>query len=487
MKYFAHKFAVLTIFFLIFFNVFSLKNDEIFINLINFSEENKAIFEIILPKGWKMAKAPNIRSQSADAKFNYQENFEKIEENKYEVRCNLDTKKRDILKFKLFVCKDVCAFVHKDFIFIPEKPDIQYLLLMIFFGFLGGLLLNVMPCVLPVILLKIRQMNSKISIVYSLFGNYLTFLVLALILFILKLSGESVGWGFYFQNVYFLKSGIVLFFIMTLMSFDKLHFHINMNFEGFGDREILKHIFSSVITTLVAIPCTAPLLGTAAAFAIQESFFNMFLIFMAMATGFSTPYFFALFTKISFQDWFRKPILNTLINYGVLITMLWLFWVLARMISLLELGIVIAIFLISFVLITKKLNKFAFLLLFSSILVNIPAKNIPETKKFDEIYKLVSENHIVIVNITADWCLSCKYNKLKFQTPQMSDKIRENHVRFIEIDITQKNDEVMNFIKRHSRIGIPFTIIYGPKNKQGIVLSEMPSISEITKTIDLVK
>ena len=65
--------------------------------------------------------------------------------------------------------------------------------------------------------------------------------------------------------------------------------------------------------------------------------------------------------------------------------------------------------------------------------------------------------------------------------------INENNVKFVEIDITKKNDKVMNFIYEHSRAGIPFTIIFGPQNKSGIVLSEIPTISEIVKTIDLVK
>ena len=113
--------------------------------------------------------------------------------------------------------------------------------------------------------------------------------------------------------------------------------------------------------------------------------------------------------------------------------------------------------------------------------------NAAQTNKFTEISELVDQNNTVILNVTADWCLSCRYNKIKFQSGEVQSKIKTNNVKFIEIDITRRNDEVMNFIRNHSRAGIPFTIVFGPKNKEGILLSEIPTVSEIVKTIDLVK
>lgn len=132
-------------------------------------------------------------------------------------------------------------------------------------------------------------------------------------------------------------------------------------------------------------------------------------------------------------------------------------------------------------------NKIAVLLLSGIMFLNISTNPENQEVKFTEVQNLVKQDNIVILNISADWCLSCKYNKLKFLSDEVQNKIKENKIKIIEIDITKKNDKVMKFITKHARSGIPFTIIYGPKNKSGILLSEIPSVTEITKTIDLVK
>lgn len=492
MKYFLRVFFVFVLTIFINFPTNALKSGDVLLKLEKLSPDGVAIFEIELPKGWKLAKAPEIMSKSKSKEFKYQENFKKILENKYETHCKLNKNQKDVLKFDFFVCKNVCSIVSKDFIFIPNIPSkntsVKFFMIMILFGFLGGLLLNIMPCVLPVILLKIRHMNSRATIINSIIGNYLSFTILALILSLLKMFSETVGWGLHFQNIYFLKFTVVFFFILSLISFGKLHFNWNVNLEKSKiANKTIRDITFSIIVTMVAIPCSAPLLGTAATFAIQESFVNLFSIFMAIATGFSLPYFVALFCKFSFKKIFQNPILNRIVDWGVVITFTWLSWILFRNINLIEIFAICFALLAAMFLFKKKYNSIAVLLLASAIFINIPQKNTQDFDKLEKISQLVEQNNTVILNITADWCLSCKYNKLKFKSDRVQMKINENNVKFVEIDITKKNDKVMNFIYEHSRAGIPFTIIFGPQNKSGIVLSEIPTISEIVKTIDLVK
>jgi suppressor for copper-sensitivity B len=242
-----------------------------------------------------------------------------------------------------------------------------------------------------------------------------------------------------------------------------------------------------MITTLVAIPCTAPLLGTAATFAIQESSVNLFIIFTAIATGFSVPYFIALFGRFSLKKIFQNKILNHLIDFGVVITFAWLCWILFKNINVIEIIVICSVFTLALALLKKRYNLAAMLLLASALFVNIPQKTMSEVDQIEEVLELVKQNNTVILNITADWCLSCKYNKLKLLSDQVQTKIKENNIKFVEIDITRKNDKVMKFIHEHSRVGIPFTVVYGPKNKSGVLLSEIPETSEIIKAIDLVK
>ncbi len=487
MKHFLRIFVVFALSVLDGFSVYALKPDDISLKLKHLSDDGAATFVITLPNEWKLAKAPEIVSKYKSSEFKYRENFEKISPNEYKIFCRLNKNQKDVLKFDFFVCKDLCSIVSKDFFFSPKVSGSIFIIMLIF-GFLGGLLLNVMPCVLPVIFLKIKNTNSKKTIINSILGNYLSFLLLAIILSILKASGEVIGWGIHFQNVYFLKFTVIFFFVILLISFGKLHFYWSLNLKKSQiSNKFIRDIIYSIITTMIAIPCTAPLLGTAATFAIQESTLNLFLIFSMIATGFSLPYFLLLFFRISLEKFSKKTIFNKIINYGVLTTFTWLCWILSKSISPAEIMLICFIFSGAFLLFKKNYNKFALLLLSSVIFINIPPKNTEKSDSLTKISKLVEHNNIVILNITADWCLSCKYNQLKFKTDRMQTKIKENNIKFVEIDITKKDDQVMNFIHEHSRAGIPFTIIYGPKNKSGIVISEIPSISEIINTIDLVK
>ncbi len=487
MKYFLRVFLVFALFFSATFSAHSLNSSDILLKLENLSQDGVAIFEIRLPKGWKLAKAPDVVSKSNSLDFKYQENLEQISPNKYRTRCNLNKNQKYLLKFDFFVCKDVCSVVSKDFFFTPNNSG-QFLWLMILFGLIGGLLLNVMPCVLPVIFLKIKHMNSRTTIINSIVGNYLSFFILATVLALLKMSGETIGWGLHFQNIHFLKFTVIIFFILSLISFDKLNFHWNISFDKRKiSNKTLRDIFFSIITTFVAIPCTAPLLGTAATFAIQESFANLFIIFTAIATGFSAPYFIALSGKFSLKKIFQNKILNHLIDLGVVITFAWLCWILFKNIDSVEIIIICSVFTLALFLFKKRHNVLATMLLASVLFINIPQKTMPEIDQIEEVLELVKQNNTVVLNITADWCLSCKYNKLKLLSDQVQEKIKNYHVKFVEIDITKKDDKVMKFIQNHSRVGIPFTIIYGPNNKSGVLLSEIPEISEIIKAIDLVK
>lgn len=465
----------------------SLTADDILISIKNLSPNGTAKFEIVIPEGWKFAKPPEITSKYKRSKFNYQENLEKISERTYRTSCRLNKDREDVLKFYFFLCKDYCAIISKDFSYTPDN-SVNLILIMILFGLAGGLLLNVMPCVLPVILLKIKHMNSRETITNSIVGNYLAFAILASVLSLLKISGETVGWGFHFQNLYFLKFVAIFFFVITLMSFDLIRFYWHLNLDKFKvNNKFVKDVLYSIITTMVAIPCTAPLLGTAATFALQKSIPNLFLIFTAIATGFSFPLFVVLFSKFSLENFFKQPIINKLINFGVVLTFGWICWILFKTLYWTETLIIFIIFIGATLSFVKNKNKLAFLLLSVIMFLNFPQDQSKTVNRFSEVSELVKQNNIVILNVTADWCLSCKYNELALKSDQVKSHILKNKVKFIEIDVTQQNDQVMDFITKHSRSGIPFTIIYGPKNKSGILLSEIPSTSEIIKTIDLVK
>lgn len=212
----------------------------------------------------------------------------------------------------------------------------------------------------------------------------------------------------------------------------------------------LKNFVSAAVATFIAIPCVAPFLGVAVAFAIQGTSLELVSIFFAIATGFSFPYIFMLLFKIKIPQISGRVsyIFDKIVGGGVLITFLWVVWLLFR---------------------------------------NISA---PESQ-FEQQYKQVQalrQNQVVMMNITADWCLTCQYNhRYIFGNKKVQQALRAQHVQVINVDITKKDSSVTEFLHKHHRVGIPFTIIYGPKTKDGILLKEMPSISEVIEAVGKAK
>ena len=178
-----------------------------------------------------------------------------------------------------------------------KKP---YLFNFLILAFLGGLILNFMPCVLPVLSLKllslvkigsesaIKVKNNIISIVLGIFSS---FLFLSLFIITMKFLGHSIGWGFQFQNLYFLIfiTSIVFIFSLNLLGFfeiilpGKLFNNIN---EYINSNKISGYYFSGVFATLMATPCSAPFLGTAIGFSAITSNLNILMIFISVALGF---------------------------------------------------------------------------------------------------------------------------------------------------------------------------------------------------------
>ena len=451
------------------------------------AEIGKIAVDIELSDGYKIAKIPKVLKIVGFDEIACESRFEQNGKDSV-LYCDLNDREPNNLKIQFFVCKDICEIITKTFDYRPNTNRVSYyFLMMILFGFLGGALLNVMPCVLPVLMMKLKHLTSKEAILGSIVGNYLTFVLMAFGICVLKFFGNQVGWGLHFQNLYFLKAACIAIFVLSLIGFEKIHFGISLEINQNHRGEILKNVISSGITTLLAIPCSAPLLGSAATFAIQESFGNLLLIFVAIATGFNMPYFLCSFLDVSFLRKLQGRAVQKIINAGIILTLGWLMWQLFFRIKLVEYLLIIVIFGLSWILFVKKLSKIAWLSLIFIMFVGVSDGRASQQFNIDQIREKVNQNHVVILNITADWCVSCKYNKLKFSADEVRKKLKDCNAEFIEIDITEPDDRVLQYIKNYGRSGIPFTIVFGAKNKRGILLSELPSVDEILLTIDKVK
>ncbi len=386
----------------------------------------------------------------------------------------------------------------------PEGTALGCILLI---ALLGGFILNLMPCVLPVLSLKILSVIShgggakrdvRRSFLMTAAGILFSFLALAGATIALKQAGHAIGWGVQFQQPVFLVLLIVVltFFAASLWGFldiplprflaDRLDPRYHPKRAG--------DFFSGAFATLLATPCTAPFLGTAVGFALASGPRDILLVFAALGLGMTLPYLaIALWPRLATM--FPRPgkwmvTLRHLLGWALALTALWLMWVLAGETAL---AYVVALGSCMLALLAllhgRKRGRFpAFLrsgivvllaLAFAAALMTATPSN-PSTanwQPFDEsaIARHVAEGKTVFVDVTADWCLTCKANK-KF-TLEREDITRRlfatPNVIAMQADWTNPDPVIAAFLKKFGRYGIPFNVVFGPSLPNGLVLSEL--------------
>jgi suppressor for copper-sensitivity B len=458
-----------------------------------------------IPAEWKLSRAPYVSIlKSKNLKnFKYNENYEKLNSTTYKIYFTIEMENEKVkdnqlkLSVDCPVCSNICTIISKNIDIILDsehkKPSFSKIFILLL-GFLGGLILNFMPCVLPVIIMKLKSFESKNSIYGSIAGNYASFAIFTTCLAFLKISGETIGWGMHFQNPHFLELTTLVLFGLTLYSFEIISFFPSVRVENNKYQMFCGNFISSMVASMVAIPCTAPFLGTAAAFAIQGSIFDLYLIFFTIATGFSIPYFISFIVPADFFLGLGRhgKVLKKIINYGVMITFLWIFLLLSNHLSQMATAMYVLSFIIFALLLKKRSYPIAAVVLgicFCGWMHrDLPTKaaGFSQNPIIEVIPELANER-VIIFNIIADWCLTCKYNRRIFSDKKVIESIKNNNVKFVEADITRKDDTLIKFIEGYNRVGIPFTIVYGPRAKRGILLDEILTAGALLNAIENAK
>ena len=389
---------------------------------------------------------------------------------------------------------------------LPKKSNFVDLspFLAIIFAFLGGLILNLMPCVFPVISLKILNFLEisenplevkKHGLVFSA-GTLITFLAIGLIILLIRNSGEQIGWGFQLQSPIFVTLLIYLFIFMSGLFISSTAF--GSAFTRLGNLMTASNGYSSSFGTgflavLVATPCTAPFMGSAIGFALIQPSIYSFLIFLSLGLGFCFPYLILSFQPNLLQflpkpgQWMEG--FKKFMAIPMSLTALWLLWVLSNQVS--EIDLLKVVLGISIILILIGLNNFNNLissnskinipLIFLSligILYLLPMKDIELTSKEEifsvsELNKKISEGP-VFLNFTADWCITCKVNeKVALNGEAFNNLINSKKISYIKADWTNRNDEIFNLLESYGRSGIPLYVFYPSKNKKPIILPEV--------------
>jgi thiol:disulfide interchange protein len=390
----------------------------------------------------------------------------------------------------------------------------------IFFAFLGGLILNLMPCVLPVISLKLfglikHQGLSQRQLFYHnlsyALGVVTTFMALALVVAGLKATGEEVGWGFQLQSPAFILVMMLILFILSLNLFGLFEFRTpggqqlgNLKTQdGFsGD------FFSGVLTTILSTPCSAPFLGTALTFAFTTSYSTIFGIFFCIGVGLASPFLMtALFPKTLLilprpGMWMEK--LKYFLGLSLVATIIWLYDVFVGLVHFeviswrLNLLFVFWFFAFFFVKNISRHKILVFLVFATPLLLSIKALGDLELRpttsslaaRDDSSWKPWSEEKLnqnmgslIFMDFTAEWCLTCKVNKkLILETSGFEELAKKNNLLLLRADWTRRDDNITQYLKRFGAVGVPAYFVQ-KKSGEVIFLGETISLSKIEKAL----
>jgi len=338
---------------------------------------------------------------------------------------------------------------------------------------LGGLILNIMPCVLPVLLLKLtgvldltgrERSHLRGAFLSTAAGIVVSFLVLAGGLAALKLAGASVGWGIQFQQPAFLAlmAIVCLMFAANVWGLFQIPMpafvgRVALAGEARAGNEHAKSFFTGVLATALATPCTAPFVGTAVGFALSRGTTEIFLIFLALGLGLALPYI-AVAAAPQLVGFLPRPgrwmrWLKGLLGLSLVGTAIWLMTIIGAQTGILN--------------------------------VTAMTRGDSYWIAFDEaaIPDYVAKNKVVFIDVTADWCITCQANK-KLVIDQQPVAGRLKDIVAMQADWTNPDPKIADFLGRHGRYGIPFNIVYGPGAPAGIVLPELLTTEAVTTALD---
>jgi thiol:disulfide interchange protein len=388
----------------------------------------------------------------------------------------------------------------------PSKPLAQMLL----YAFIGGLILNIMPCVLPVIALKIlsfvgdaRKDPRRVRIlgmVYTL-GVLVSFFVLAGVVIALKAAGHKAGWGLQFSNPHFVVALTILVFLVALNLFGVFEVTLGGRTMGAAGELASKQgvpgaFFNGILATVLATPCTAPFLSIALGFAFAQSTAIIVMIFLSVGIGLALPY-----LVLSFQPawlkflpkpgaWMEK--FKILMGFPMLGTGVWL---LSLASGSSEKGTLLSfgLFLVALAMgvwiwgafVQRGTRRRGLAAAVSILVLALGAFfTFPMTHR-DEIQwqpwssaavaQAQSQGHPVLVDFTADWCLTCQVNKkVAIETASVREKLKQIGAVNLVGDYTRQPDAITDELSRYQRAGVPLVLVFpGKPNAGPVVLPEV--------------
>jgi len=403
-----------------------------------------------------------------------------------------------------------------------SAPPTRGIFTFLLFGFLGGIILNLMPCVLPVISLKIfgfiqqagqsRRKILRSGLAFTA-GIFAWFVGLALLLIVLKAAGRDVTWGgFQFTNPYFVLvlSVIVLVFALNLFGVFEISLPQGMTrglLSTTERRDDLGSFFQGIFATVLATPCTAPFLGTALGFAFSQSPVVILAMFVAIAVGMGAPYL-LLSAQPAWLRFLPKPgpwmvHVKQFMGFLLLATLLFLLYVLGAQRGL-EGAIWASCFLLvisvacwmkgAFVLPTASVMKRAVVLgLMLVLVIGSGIYFIGGKFRFtsvalagsrlrgdwqaftpERLQAELDQGHSVFVDFTAAWCITCKFNEANvLESTEVRNAFQRHAIVKLRADWTNGDPTITKLLQHFGRPGVPLYVLYPGKNEEPIVFPEV--------------
>ncbi len=402
------------------------------------------------------------------------------------------------------------------------------LLAIFLFAFLGGLILNIMPCVLPVISLKLfgllrHSAESKAqifrhNIFYSL-GVITTFMFLAGAVLLLKATGEAVGWGFQLQSPLFVAIMAVVIFVMALNLFGLFEFATpgGRKLGGLTLKDsFVGDFFGGVLATILSTPCSAPLLGTALTFAFSNGPLEIITTFLMIGLGLASPFiltaFFPALIRFLPKPGMWMENVKKFLGLILILTTLWLLDVFGALVdgSVALLKLQTALVFIFFAIYgAKKIFKskpskiiFALVpaLIFASLfsaplstpsgatgsalLIDKQKEGLPWEKWSEaRMTELQSQGERAFIDFTAKWCFTCKVNeKLVLDTSDFRELQKKYDAKLLLADWTKKDPVITAFLEKNNLVGVPAYFVIDSTG-QIHNLGETVTISKIEKAL----
>lgn len=390
----------------------------------------------------------------------------------------------------------------------PAPPQPTSFVQAIFLALLGGLILNLMPCVFPVLsmkalsLVKMSEKEQKHAnihgILYTL-GILVCFGAIAGLLIVLQMGGQQIGWGFQLQNP------IVILLLAYLL------FTMALNLSGFfeiksgplaniGHKLASRHgykgtFFTGVLATIVATPCTAPFMATAMGYALTQPSSVALAVFMALGLGLSLPYLLLCFIPALRQS-LPKPgawmeTFRQFLSFPLFASVAWLIWVYTRQVdggygALLGLS---GLILIAFGIWISRheprrqpwkttihsLSVISIILAF--VIAGLSHTDATKTKAEKEfsvphvpfstagLDQLIAGNDPILVDMTASWCITCQVNeRIAIYTDSTQALFKEKNVQYVIGDWTNQNPEITAYLNKYERNGVPLYVFYGARD-----------------------